>query len=631
MIFISAALLLTNSTRNRLYEQTRSGQARLTVTSVSEAFYRALEMQQVSDYNLNKWANDESEFTFASLEGYDIPGLGTDTKNTTTVKFSKGKGADAGKIFARFKTTIGDESECVDIVFSLKPKEDDEYKYFSNQLDVAGTNNDVNLAMMNMGLTAGTNDDNTIVIRGRGKKYNIDRGSNNYNSTIIFVGQTSSTSIDVTFNDGTYGKDIVFVGDYATMNWDKQTTIEGNIYFINKKSENNTAVFSNASSISTSGNWGTDPTWVFVNRKLTGTNNVRDYFNSKKFLLLSGTKDSLKWASSNVSSPIVDKYNKIPTDSWATNAIKDAKAYMKGDYIGTDFPKSDKAFQDLKISPNPLSGKAYDEQIENNGDALKLVFNGSIGDFLASYAYSASNTTVLPSGNYYIHDGGTGWTTPNGGKKSSADGCKYVFMSGSNSYRIYLGSSYDLSNVCFVLLNGKKNCCNFILESGVNIKYGNGDGNGFSDGFSMGFVSVSSKAYSSASSMYEAIKNKTVKPNEDTYKDAGTKGTIPYINIYGVGNNKITVGNTSHGGVVIEAFVGLFDASYPGKSKIEVYNQPEYLFGRFMVSDWYIHTDSNNNKLYYCPDPNKVKDDDNLGEANSEFQLIDIIYYGNNK
>ena len=56
MIFISAALLLTTSTRNRLYTNTEQSQARLTVTSASEAFWQALNRQEILDTTLKSWA-----------------------------------------------------------------------------------------------------------------------------------------------------------------------------------------------------------------------------------------------------------------------------------------------------------------------------------------------------------------------------------------------------------------------------------------------------------------------------------------------------------------------------------------------------------------------------------------------
>ena len=54
MIFISAALLLTNSTRNRLYRNAEQSQARLTVTSAAEMIYQAISTQEIYDARFSR-------------------------------------------------------------------------------------------------------------------------------------------------------------------------------------------------------------------------------------------------------------------------------------------------------------------------------------------------------------------------------------------------------------------------------------------------------------------------------------------------------------------------------------------------------------------------------------------------
>ncbi|MBQ1740003.1 MAG: hypothetical protein II108_07180, partial [Clostridiales bacterium] len=44
IIFISACMLMTRATRDRMYWKAEQSQARLTVTSAAEAFYQALEV-----------------------------------------------------------------------------------------------------------------------------------------------------------------------------------------------------------------------------------------------------------------------------------------------------------------------------------------------------------------------------------------------------------------------------------------------------------------------------------------------------------------------------------------------------------------------------------------------------------
>ena len=56
VIFISACMVMTMATRNRLYWKAEQSQARLTVTSAAEAFYQALEVGDFQEGQLKKLA-----------------------------------------------------------------------------------------------------------------------------------------------------------------------------------------------------------------------------------------------------------------------------------------------------------------------------------------------------------------------------------------------------------------------------------------------------------------------------------------------------------------------------------------------------------------------------------------------
>ncbi|MBQ1292630.1 MAG: hypothetical protein IIY21_01210, partial [Clostridiales bacterium] len=58
MIFISMAMLLTKATRNRLYENAMSSQARLTVTSAAEVFLEALQTQEITDKQMDGFLSE---------------------------------------------------------------------------------------------------------------------------------------------------------------------------------------------------------------------------------------------------------------------------------------------------------------------------------------------------------------------------------------------------------------------------------------------------------------------------------------------------------------------------------------------------------------------------------------------
>ena len=119
IIFISTAMMLTQATRGRLYENTLQSQARLTVTAASEVFLEAMETQEITDVQIDGLlaangvgpkSNDAQKLRMV-VEG--VPGMSeTDDTNCTYVDvFYK----DANKKIAviDFKTIIGDQTESV--------------------------------------------------------------------------------------------------------------------------------------------------------------------------------------------------------------------------------------------------------------------------------------------------------------------------------------------------------------------------------------------------------------------------------------------------------------------------------------------------------------------------------------
>ena len=103
LVFITSAVMITNSTRVRYYDNVLSGQARLVSTAVAESFCSALEIQEIKDEDFKNWCGDDKTATF-SLD--DVPGLG-EGGTTTTVKFDESD----GYLLATFTTTIGEKSD----------------------------------------------------------------------------------------------------------------------------------------------------------------------------------------------------------------------------------------------------------------------------------------------------------------------------------------------------------------------------------------------------------------------------------------------------------------------------------------------------------------------------------------
>ena len=87
LILITSAMMITGSTRQRYFDSSKSNQARLTVTSVAEAFYQAVYLQEITDEQLEALANGNAVLDF-SVNGTSVPGASGAVDNMTTASFS---------------------------------------------------------------------------------------------------------------------------------------------------------------------------------------------------------------------------------------------------------------------------------------------------------------------------------------------------------------------------------------------------------------------------------------------------------------------------------------------------------------------------------------------------------------
>ncbi len=633
MIFISAALLLTNSTRARLYNNAESGQARLTVTAASEAMYQAIQIQEITDEELKSLAKG----SYLTMKVDGVAGMGGASDNCTRVhvyeKYKTEKDEitkeeyNCQYIYMDFTTTIGSSSESVQMILK-GPAPEDKVTLFSNVIDLAGTTGDQQQAQFNIGTGGNGKDDNMVVVRGSGKKYEIDRDNQTIASTHVFVGEKATESIDVWLRDSTYTGDLIFFGDYATLHWDKQPKINGNVYFIGKSGGTDAKAFTNVDS--SSRNFGSNKsTWVFVNRVANGdTDRVQAMLTGKEcVLLLDGNSFSnLKWASNNATnvSGLTDKWT-------GKSTIKDTTG--RGGIYGTgkDYNNIKNALEDYMSASYTGSG-AYPTTAKALGSLATATgaTQYSASSFINNFAYNPNDDAkkgFLKGGTYRISDGSSGSVTWNTSNKNNKSEIKYIFLDGQDDtgYNIYLGSDYDMTGVMFVLLNGsKKSKCNIILEKGVdlNLSYCNFTNN---DRYGTGFVCTSASGYNTPSDFYAAVDNLSISSRTSSlYKG----DVIPHMFIYGVGNNHITLGSSGGAKVVCEAYVGLFEEKYPGTSVLEFNNQPVYFYGRIQAPKLIAQTNSNNNTVYYCPDPNSGKEDPNE-PLKSKYSVYDVIYYYN--
>ena len=626
MIFISAALLLTNSTRSRLYSNATESQARLTVTSASEALYQAIEMQEISDATIDSLSAGDATLTL-TVDDNSVAGMTKDAKNCTKVHFyqktkveydeAEGKNVTNKYVYMDFTTTIGESTENVRMILKA-PKPPKKVNLFSKVMDLAGGSGDQNLAQFNIGEGGAGKDDNVVVVRGSGEKYKIDRANQNIYSTHIFVGETPETSIDVWLRDSTYYGDLVFYGDYATLHWDLQPKIKGNVYFLGKSSGSDKNAFTGVDG-TTRAFGEKSASWVFVNRVANGdTDRVENMLKDKTcVLLLDSTNDtgkSVSWDNNNatgISSSQVSTW-KTKYSAGGANITKLKKAI--GDYMDTTYedegayPTTDEAIPTLKTASGATQYKC--------------------GDFLKAFAYSGEQKNFLPGGTYRLYDSNTGTVHMNSSNKNNQSDIKYVFLDGADAkgYNIYLGSDYDMSGVAFVLLNGSKNTkCNFILEKNVDLvlDYCNYTNN---DHYGTGFISVSADGWTTPDDAYTKLGSNNMSTRTSAVYDGSKK---PHIFIYGVGGtngNHVKFGSSGGAKCVVEAYVGLYEDKYPGKSVLEFSNQPVYFYGRIQAAKFIADTNSNDSHIYYCPDPN-AKEDDGPTLVKTGYTVYDVIYY----
>ena len=224
LIFITSAVIITNSTRARYYDNVQTNQARLTVTAVAETFCSALEMQEISDEELKNWAAGSAS---ATISANAVPGLKSTGETSTKVKFSK----DANYYYADFSTVVGSKAdgsvakENVRVYMHLKPPTD-KATLFNNMIEV-GT--DAAFGGLNVGAGAPSGANNTVFLHQ--DAFLTETAGNNFYSDVICTGNTKFG------NGGDFSGFLLFAGPSG-----KSTGMSGNIkgdycYFVNTSGE----------------------------------------------------------------------------------------------------------------------------------------------------------------------------------------------------------------------------------------------------------------------------------------------------------------------------------------------------------------------------------------------------------
>ncbi|MBR2597423.1 MAG: hypothetical protein IKE09_02610 [Clostridiales bacterium] len=233
MIFISMALLLTKATRNRLYENAMSSQARLTVTSAAEVFLEALETQEITDKQIDDYLTECPTRATGKMRMViaDVPGMSaTDDTNCTFMNmYYPNKSKMPNTVYVDFSTTIGKQTENVRVELEITPKKNTKSgDRFTNQVDQFTTSAasrlrfEGGIGAVKPGMTV---TDNTVLLRN-GNDHTTASGGTFYSDMVFGEGAVFDG------DQANYFGDFIFLDDaYMTSYTTPKYNIEGDFYF----------------------------------------------------------------------------------------------------------------------------------------------------------------------------------------------------------------------------------------------------------------------------------------------------------------------------------------------------------------------------------------------------------------
>jgi hypothetical protein len=629
VIFISACMLMTQATRNRMYWKAEQSQARLTVTSAAEAFYQALEVGDFKEEDLKKLETGQAAGIFMTAKDSSdqyLPGMSMQPDNCTLLSL-KAKDASCSEIYAYLTTTIGEEKESVKITFKMKDKATP-YGLFQNPVDYNGTTGTINFDDMGKVMNGSKPKDNFLVVRGGTKT--TDSSSNIY-SNVIFVGG------DVTDFVANLHGDVVFL-ENAQVNATGQNQQYGwsgaTVYFTGSNSYKN--AFNAGSNMIEFKN---------VNNVIFANRTCNTYTQNNK--VAESNIISLKV---DTSGGVTQTNELLPGGNAPTHAgtyttdIKDSAAkYASDDFtkktIGT-FATTGQAFGSVKVNGEALSQTAPDSYTKMSVSDVKTNYGISLNT--ATTAKTSAGFTYLGQTdkddlssidtNINITSGG------NFGTNNKTTPTVY-FLDGTKDYIIYLSSSsatYDFSTSYFVVVNPSPDHTQLIvLQSGVKVSISTEQGSGTKFGFlsiSRGDNSGTPDSYLTYLKEGKLDAEMTASGNHfSTYYDSVQK---PAFMVLGAGSNQVNMFK----GSVFEGYLGLYNPNSSTQSYIGIYNGPQVIYGRILLDglipiseDGSYNAGGNvdNGQIYmpYCPGPNASGPKPDVELYEFGYKVISVDYY----
>ena len=577
MIFIAAAMMLTQSTRKRIYEEAESNQARLTVTSVAEAFYRSVQKCEFEDLALiNLCKGPTTIHVEASSTAGKIPGLEDEgvasTVSYTTVKFHRtplpggGGTNDDYKYFADFSTHIDGKVENVRAELSyVTPPGDINSAPFSSQFDHNGVFTKNN--MEDVGAGKADDPSNIFLVR---KGANTDNSSFSSTATMVYCDG------NITFKDEDFkSKDLVFLQGAKLKSGDSGKFKTGhvkNMFFFGSGTE---PISDDASR----GNFGDCVSGLTF--YLCGRTNYGNWTSGATVVEINsnGTKKD----GTNVFSNAADQAafaNKVSV-YYGYNT-----KYRAG---GTDaFPTTNDFLTSIG---NIANNKVTSKTAPNNP-----TWSGSLGDFLTTKSYQKSSAYVAPGTYVFTKDESNhDEKHPALGSYTFSDKEPYiVVLEGGKKYQFWFSGnqSYQLYNVVFIVNDPKPSYpVLFLLEDKANVSWPGGS-NGRVCG--NGIFAVEKRKFDNAEKTFNFIKTEWGKNlgNPQAFENSGGKyssryngSNEPCAMVIGMGHNTFEIDKN----IIMETFIGLFNDSYGSKSNSTLSirnNDNGVLYSRIMTDGY---------------------------------------------
>lgn len=616
IIFIAAAMSLTQMTRSRIYKEAESSQARLTVTSVAEAFYRAVKKCEFADEDIIKLCKGNNYVSVqTSSSAGKIPGLEdlgqVNANDCTTAHFTRrqtGSGAtdDDYTYFVDFTTKIDDKVENVRAELSYTtPPTSTQSAPFSTQIDLNTKFGKNNMEVVGEGKE--NDPDNVFLVR---------KGSNCDNASFSSVATMVYCDGEITFKD-----EVLKSNDIVFLQGAKLKAGDSGHFSTTKSNVKNFFFFGS----------GTEPI-------ATGS---RGNFSGKDFnFYLCGRSNVSEWTDGGTVVEITANGYKTNGDPVFTDTAKNkdfvdrVKKYAQynAQYKsgGTNqFPTTSEFLSSAsQISKNKLSSKTAPSS---------PTWSGSLGSFLKSKCYQKSQS-YLPSGTYVFTSDDS--DTNMNHSDLNSDEPYVIVLEGGKAYQFWFkgNKSFNLFKVVFFVNDPKPSYpVLFLLESGATVKWpGSGNSSNGKVGDN-GIFAVEGRKKDTAKAAYDyVISTRNSSLNKPCDFEKGTSGYSKYYNgknepcamVIGMGKNTFALDKN----IIMEAFIGLFNDSYGStpQSKFTFRNNDGGVFYGRVMTDGYDDCDSGSMKNPASPGSSALPaKDPPIKKLVTGFSLNSMKYYYN--